>query len=116
MSTTIDDISADLSGAFIKKQDLENGPLSLVIIAADKTLFEAKNGRPAEEKWVLSFEGDPIRKRTMNKTNLAWMAKYHGRKPSAWLGQRIELFWDENVSFAGQLVGGIRFRVPSLPF
>jgi hypothetical protein len=66
----------------------------------DRTTFEAKGGRAAETKWVLTFDGDPARKLTLNRTNLALLAKGFGRRTGPWIGQTIEVYLDETVSFA----------------
>jgi hypothetical protein len=106
------DVSSDLTGAYIKKQDVADGDLTLVITAVEKMRFEARSGKPAEEKWVLTFAGVPTRMLGLNKTNLAIMARTYGRKTGAWIGQRIVVTLDESVSFGGQLVGGLRIRIP----
>jgi hypothetical protein len=74
--------------------------------------FEAKDGRPAEPaKWVITFEGE--RCLGLNKTNLALVARWFGKRPSAWVGQRITVYRDDSISFGGRLVGGLRVRKPS---
>jgi hypothetical protein len=107
-----DDVSGDLTGVYLKKQDLEDGPLSQHIAAVDKVLFEAKGGKPAETKWVLTFTGEPTRKLTLNKTNLSVLAKAFGKRTGPWVGQTVEIYLDESVMYAGQLTGGLRIRVP----
>jgi hypothetical protein len=111
MTTTNDDVTSDLSGVYLKKQDVEDGSLSLVIASVDKVVFDAKGGKPAEAKWVLTFTGDPVRRMTLNKTNLSILAKAFGKKTGPWTGQTIEIYLDESVMFAGQLTGGIRVRI-----
>ena len=107
-----DDVSADLSGQFLKQSDFDRDPaLTFTIASAEKKAFEAKNGRPAESKWVVTFEGD--RCLGLNKTNLALLAKWFGKKPSAWTGKQITVYRDESISFGGRLVGGLRVRKPS---
>ena len=106
------DVTGDLSGTYLKRRDLEDGPLMLTIASVDKVTFEARNGKPAESKWVLTFATDPIRKHGLNKTNLSLLAKGLGKRTGAWIGAEIEVYWDETVSFGGQLTGGIRVRVP----
>ena len=108
------DVTGDLSGTYLKKRDLEDGSLMLTIASVDKVTFEARNGKPAESKWVLTFATDPIRKHGLNKTNLSLLAKGLGKRTGAWIGQTIEVYWDETVSFGGQLTGGTRVRVPKL--
>jgi hypothetical protein len=112
MTTIYDDVTADLSGVYLKKQDLADGPLRLTISEVERVTFEARAGKPAEPKWVLTFAGEPVRKLGLCKTNLAVLAKAFGRKVTPWIGQTIEVYLDQSVMFAGQLTGGIRVRIP----
>jgi hypothetical protein len=109
-----DDVTGDLSGQYLKKADVADGPLLFQIASVAKVVFEARAGKPAESKWVLTFAGDPVRKLTLNKTNLSILAKAFTKKTGPWAGQTIEVYLDESVMFAGQLTGGIRVRIPRL--
>jgi hypothetical protein len=104
------DVTGDLSGVYLKKSDVEDRPLSLTIASVDRVIFEARGGKPAEQKWVVTFAGDPVRKMTLNKTNLALLAKAFGKRTAPWLGQTVDVVLDDSVSFGGQLVGGLRIR------
>jgi hypothetical protein len=107
-----DDVSADLGGQFLRQSDFADGAgITFTIVAVEKTSFEAKQNRPAESKWVLTFQGD--RRFGLNKTNLSLMAKWFGKRSSAWVGKKITVYVDESVSFGGRLVGGLRVRKPS---
>ena len=107
-----DDVSADLSGSFLKQSDFDTDPaITFAISRVEKTHFEAKNGRPEEDKWVVHFEGE--RCLGLNKTNLALLAKWFGKRANAWTGKRITVYKDESVSFGGRLTGGLRVRKPS---
>jgi len=107
-----DDVSADLSGQFLRQADFDDGNGKVFTIArVDKTLFEAKNGRPEEKKWVVTFDGD--RSLSLNRTNLALLAKWFGKHASEWVGQKVTVYKDESISFGGRLVGGLRVRKPS---
>jgi hypothetical protein len=33
--------------------------------------------------------------------------------PEEWIGQRVELYVDDNVNYAGKRVGGVRLRKPT---
>lgn len=99
MSTIPDDVSADLTGQYLKKQDAVDAPLVLTISSVGKQLFEARAGKPAESKWTITFAGDPSRKMTLNKTNLSILAKAFGAKTASWIGQRVEVYVDEGVMF-----------------
>lgn len=107
-----DDVSSDLSGQFLRQSDFEDGNSRVFTIArVEKTLFEAKNGRPEERKWVITFTND--RSLSLNRTNLALLAKYFGKRAQAWVGQSIAVYRDESVNFGGRLTGGLRVRKPS---
>lgn len=106
-----DDVSGDLTGSFLKQSDFDRDPaITFTIARVEKKDFEAKNGRPAESKWVVTFDGD--RCLGLNKTNLQLLAKWFGKRASAWRGQKITVYRDESISFGGRLVGGLRVRKP----
>jgi hypothetical protein len=107
-----DDVSGDLSGQFLRQADFDDEPSQrFTITRVEKKSFEAKNGRPAESKWVVTFEGD--RCMSLNRTNLALLAKWYGRHSRDWIGKPVSVYRDESVSFGGRLVGGLRVRKPS---
>src|SRR5262245_18514339 len=108
------DVTADLSGTYLKKRDLEEGPLRLTVASVDKVTFEARNGKPAQSRNVLTFATEPVRKLGLNTTNLSLMAKGLGGRTGPWIGQTIEVYWDDTVCFGGQLTGGVRVRVLKL--
>ena len=67
-------------------------------------------GEPAELKWALHFEelDKPL---IINSTNAELIAKIIGSEDTDdWNGYKIVLYKDDNVSFGGKLVGGIRVR------
>lgn len=70
----------------------------------------AKDDSEPEMKWAIKFmEFDKAM--VLNATNLQIAAKVLGSKDTdQWKGKEIVLYTDPNVSFAGQVVGGLRFR------
>ena len=106
-----DDVSGDLGGKYLNKAEFENGNgIRFTITSVEKTTFEAKNGKPAEVKWVVTFVGD--RSLPLNRTNLNLLAKWFGTRSSAWAGKEITVYRDESVMMAGRLTGGWRVRRP----
>lgn len=75
----------------------------------------AKQGAPEELRWCLHF--DEVEKpMVLNSTNgqiIAAITK--SEDTDNWLGHKIVLYDDPNVSFGGKLVGGIRVRAPRVP-
>lgn len=107
-----DDVTPDLTGQFLKQTDFDEGAKLFTIARVEKKTFEAQGTRPAETKWVVFFDGD--RCLGLNRTNLQLLAKWFGRKSSAWVGQKVVVYRDESVQFAGRLTGGLRVRKPTI--
>ena len=52
----------------------------------------------------------------LNATNIKIAERNFGSdETDAWLGKEIELHFDESVQFAGEMVGGLRFRRKQQP-
>ena len=96
---------------FLKKEDVGAGVL-VTIKGIDRENV-AKEGADAEYKFVMYF--DELEKPlVLNQTNIqaCQMACGGSEDTSDWAGQKIVLFNDPNVSYAGKIMGGIRLRKP----
>lgn len=82
----------------------------IVTIMGVKQVNVAQNDAEPEMKWAIKFQ-EFDKPMVLNTTNLQVAAKVLGSKDTDdWKGQEIILFTDPNVSFGGQVVGGLRFR------
>ncbi len=106
------DVTPDLGGIYLKKSDVEDGPQRFAITAVTREHFEARNGRPAQDKIVLTFAGEPVRKMSLGKINLGIIARAWGRQAAAWINHSLIVELDPSVTFMGQVVGGLRVRIP----
>lgn len=101
-----------IESKFLKKEDVGGERGVLVTIAG---LSEANVAMPGAEpvmKWTLAFE-ELDKPMVLNTTNLHSCAKACGSdNTDNWMGKKIVLYEDPNVSFGGKLVGGIRVRAP----
>ena len=98
---------------YLKKEDCD--PPILVTITECVEENVAKEGQPPEMKWALYFKEieKPI---ILNSTNGQIIAGITGSEETDdWVGKKIVLYHDPNVSFGGKLVGGIRARAPRQP-
>lgn len=101
-----------LESKFLKKEDVGAGVLFTVESCEQHNV--AKQGADPEPKWCLTFvESDkPL---VLNSTNIQLCQKiFDSDDTDDWLGKRIVLYSDPNVSFQGKLVGGIRVRAPKV--
>lgn len=99
-----------LESKFLKKEDVGTGVLLTVAGVSQKNV--AKEGAEQEMKWCLEFE-DSEKPLVLNSTNIQLCQKVFGSDDTDdWVGKRIVLFTDPNVSYQGKLIGGIRVRAP----
>ena len=100
-------ISDMTAGNFITKNDVD--PPKIVTIRSLKKVNLAREGQEPKIKWSIAFE-ELDKPMVANKTNLKRIAKILGEESDEWIGQRICLYFDEEVEFGGEQVGGIRVR------
>lgn len=65
-----------------------------------------------EQKVVLAFE--KAKKRlVLNKTNSAAIKSHHGKQVADWYGKSVTVFYNPNVRFGKDIVGGVRIKAKS---
>ena len=95
---------------FLRKEDVGRGVLATIASCIKKNT--AMEGAEPEHKWCLTFQelDKPL---VLNSTNTQLCEQICGSDDTDdWIGKRIVLYTDPNVSYAGKLVGGIRVRKP----
>ena len=95
-----------LPSRFLKKEDVP----APVLVTISAITHEVVDKDTEEKKWAMHFEefDKPL---ALNSTNLQITAKACGSQDSdEWLGRKIVIYTDDNVSFAGKIVGGLRLR------
>ena len=93
---------------YLKHQDVD--PPILVTIKSVELKNMAKAPAPEELKPVVTFE-ELTKKLACNKTNFKRICKETGEADSDdWAGKKIVLWFNEDIEFAGEQVGGIRVR------
>lgn len=101
------------SSKYLKQDDIGEG--KLVTIAGFKRENVAQEGETPENKWTMTFE-ELEKPLVLNATNLQLCERACGSdETDDWIGQKIVLYVDPNVSFGGKIVGGIRVRKPKSP-
>lgn len=70
----------------------------------------AKEDAAPEYKWAIRFK-EFDKPMVLNSTNIKIAEKVFGSDDTdEWADKEIVLFTDENVTFGGELVGGLRFK------
>ena len=102
---SVDDLTVS---KYLKQNDVE--PAVDVTISGYDQVNMAKQGEPAEMKWVLNFE-ELEKPLTLNSTNGNLIEACTGTRDfNGWIGKRIQLYCDPLISFGGKVTGGIRVR------
>lgn len=95
---------------FLTKSDVT--PPILVTIRGYEQVNCAKEGAPEEMRYALNFN-ETEKPLVLNSTNGQIIASFTGSEDfDGWIGKKIVLYHDPNISFQGRLVGGIRVRAP----
>lgn len=95
---------------FLKQTDVGRGVLGTIESCVQMNV--AKEGADPEMKWCLTF-ADIDKPLVLNSTNIQLCQRIcDSDDTDHWIGKRIVLYTDPNVSFQGKLVGGIRVRAP----
>jgi hypothetical protein len=95
---------------FLKKEDVGRGALGT--IASVTRMNVAKEGADPELKWCLTFQ-EIEKPLVLNATNIQLCEKiFEADDTDQWIGKRLVLYTDANVSYQGKLIGGIRVRAP----
>ena len=101
-------ISKLMPSKYLKKEDLDQDVL--VTVSGVSIENVARDNEPEENKAVLHFK-EYDRGLVCNSTNLQLCAKACGSEDTDdWIGQQVVLYVDDNVSFGGKIVGGLRIR------
>ena len=93
---------------YLKQSDI-TGDVLVTIQGFKKVNVALENEEP-QIKWVVKFEEFP-KPMVLNSTNIQLMQRACGEESSEnCIGKQITIYVDENVSFQGKLVGGLRIR------
>lgn len=93
---------------YLKGSDFPE-PRNLTIKSVE-TVNVAKDGDPKEIKPIVTFK-EMEKGMVFNQTNLKRCAKaLDSDETDDWIGKKICVYWDEDIEFGGEIVGGLRVR------
>lgn len=110
--------STHLAGVDVEMIIHEKGSCILTIQDAYYSVAEVVNGKKLEGYYVKFHEHQ--KKMKVNSSNRQTISKLvksvknlsnvESRNLTNWIGQKVELYFKEDVKFAGEVVGGIRVK------
>ena len=100
-------------GQYLKKEDVNPPQVWTITDVKEQTVTSP--GKEPKDKVVLFFD-ETKKGLVLNMANGDTLFDMTGNDdPEEWIGQRVELYVDDNVKYAGKRVGGVRVRKPE-PF
>lgn len=102
-------ISEMLPSSYLKQSDFNETGL-IVTVSRIEHKNVAPPDAPEENKWVLHFS-EFDKGMVLNSTNIQAAAKACGSDDTdEWIGKEIIVYVDPNVSYGGQIKGGLRIK------
>ena len=103
-----------IESKYLKQSDVEYE--TEVTILKIGQINVAREDEQPEMKWAVRFQ-ELKKPMVLNSTNLQLLAKACDSEESDdWIGKKVTIFADPNVSFGGKLVGGLRVKLqPKAP-
>jgi hypothetical protein len=98
-------VSEMIESKFLRKEDVDED----IVVSIKGVSLENMPGEEGKQRWVLAFRELP-KGLVLNATTIRVLEKAFGQHSDDWAGKRVTLFVDPNVSFKGQVVGGLRLR------
>jgi hypothetical protein len=94
---------------YLSKEDIKR-PVVATIQSVTREQMEIGK---KEIKSVLHFAGGELKPMILNRGNGKILFACLGDDSSAWTGKQVEIYVDPNVMFGGDIVGGLRVRMPA---
>jgi len=103
-------VSEMIQSKFLRKEDFEEDR----VMTIRGLKLEDMPGDDGTQKWVLYFK-EEAKGMALNVTTIRVLEAAFGDDSDMWLGKRVMVYVDPNVSFGGRVVGGLRLRTPKKP-
>jgi hypothetical protein len=101
-------VSEMIVSKFLRKEDFDEDQICTI-----KGVSQENVGRDDsdEMRWALWFKERP-KAMILNVTSIRVLETAYGPDTDMWVGNKVMVYVDPNVSFGGKVVGGLRLRTP----
>lgn len=96
---------------YFGEQDFSSPDEVKTVTIASHNIEQVQNESGKSRKGVLRFR-ENVKPLILNVTNGKSIAKLYGKDADGWIGKQIALYFDPNVRFGRELVGGVRVKAP----
>lgn len=100
-------VSDMIQSKFLRKEDFEEDR----VMTIKNVKLEDMPGDDGQQKWVLYFREEQ-KGMALNVTTIRVLEQAFGDDSDHWIGNKVKVYVDPNVSFGGRVVGGLRLRTP----
>ena len=97
-----------IQSKFLRKEDFDEDQVCTI---KDCKLENVGRDDQPEERWVLFFR-ERDKGMVLNVTTIRVLEAAYGGDTDRWVGNKVMVYVDPNVSFGGKVVGGLRLRAP----
>lgn len=98
-------VSEMIVSKFLRKEDFDED-----MVATVRGVKLEDVGNQGEQRWVLYFR-EMQKGMVLNVTTIRVLEGAYGDDSDGWVGKRVMIYVDPNVSFQGRVIGGLRLRV-----
>jgi hypothetical protein len=102
-------VSEMIVSKFLRKEDFDEDR----VLTIKGVKLEDMPGDAGDQKWVLYFREEP-KGMALNITTIRVLEQAYGGDSDQWIGNKVKVYVDPNVSFGGKIVGGLRLRTPKV--
>lgn len=99
-------VSEMIVSKFLRKEDFDEDRVLTI-----KGVKLEDVGNQGEQRWVVHFR-EVDKGMVLNITSIRVLEGAYGDDSDGWIGKRVMVYVDPNVSFQGRVVGGLRLRAP----
>lgn len=100
-------VSEMIVSKFLRKEDFDEDR----VLTIRGVKLEDMPGDSGDQKWVLYFR-EEAKGMALNVTTIRVLEQSFGDDTDHWVGNKVMVYVDPNVSFGGKVVGGLRLRTP----
>ena len=100
-------VSDMIVSKFLRKEDFDEDR----VMTIRGVKLEDMPGDDGQQKWVLYFR-EEAKGMALNVTTIRVLEKAFGDDSDQWVGKKVKVYVDPNVSFGGRVVGGLRLMPP----